>query len=83
MPTVKIMGRDYTFELEPAVESAEETAFQTNLAEGWGDPREIAAAQRDAQLAAEVQAMSVAEYGRNRARLGTAGPDTISFLGGS
>jgi hypothetical protein len=76
-----VMGREIEINVEDApVETPESVAWQTDQAEGWGDPREIAAAQQ--QLAAEVAAMDMRTYQLNRARLGTAGPNILDFLGG-
>jgi hypothetical protein len=74
--TLKIMGRDVEIEVrEPAV-TPEQAAFEADLSEGIGDPR-------DAELAARVHAMSVPEFARFRREHGIGGKDLIDFLGGN
>jgi hypothetical protein len=64
MPTVRILDRDFTFELEP-METPEEAAWQTNLAEGWGDP-----ADQELAEAARIASLDMSSYARERRNLG-------------
>ena len=74
--TLRSCGRDVEIEVPERVATPEQVAFEADLSEGIGDPR-------DAELAARVQAMSVPEFARFRREHGIGGKDLIDFLGGN
>lgn len=73
--TLHLAGGDVEVEVPEPVATPEEAAFEADLSEGIGDPR-------DAELAARVRAMSIPEFARFRREHGIGGQSTIDFLGG-
>jgi hypothetical protein len=67
----------------PRVESPEEAARLHDLHEGVGDSRPPAIGPTDDEMAARIRDMSLAEFSRERQRLGLGSPNTLDFLGGS